>query len=430
MQGKRFMGLLLTAILFTSQLMGCGSAVPDMQEADIRESDIRELDIQESDIQESMGSVEEMAEESSAETELEDSLPEPTPAPVPEITLVMVGDILLHTPVAESAKTEDGYDFSAVFANVQEEIKAVDLALVNQEVIIGGAELGISGYPSFNAPFELGDALNAAGFDVILHATNHTLDKGKRGLLNCIDFWQENYPEITVLGIHDSEEDRQEIYVYEQDGISIAILNYTYGTNGIALPDNMPYAVDLLEKERVISDLRKAKELTDFVIVCPHWGTEYVLEETRAQQEWAQVFADNGADLVLGTHPHVIEPVEWVDDTLVYYSLGNFVNWTSGTGEGVANRMVGGMARVTVGLDENGNAVITDYGVEPLVCHLEEGFGGVTVYLLDQYTEQLAERNEIVKQDSSFSLEYCRELSELIFGELEQPEDALHSREQ
>lgn len=340
----------------------------------------------------------------------------PEPEPAPEITLIMVGDILLHTPVAKSAETEDGsYDFSAVFENVKEEISEADLALVNQEVIIGGSQLGVTGYPSFNAPFELGDALDEAGFDVILHATNHTLDKGKRGLLNCLDFWQENYPEKAVLGIHGSKEDQEEIYVYEQDGIRIAILNYTYGTNGIALPKDMPYGVDLLERDRVVSDLQKAEELADFVIVCPHWGTEYTLQETSVQREWAQLFADNGADLVIGTHPHVIEPVKWVDNTLVYYSLGNFVNWTSGTREGVANRMVGGMASVSIGLDESGEAVITDYGIVPLVCHLEEGFKGVTVYLLEEYTEELAERNAIVKQDGNFSLEYCLKLCERVF---------------
>lgn len=337
----------------------------------------------------------------------------------PEVTLVMVGDILLHTRVAESGKVVDGgYDFRAVFAQMSEEIQAADLAIVNQEVIIGGEGLGVSGYPAFNAPYELGDALVDAGFDVTLHATNHALDKGKKGIKNCLAFWEENYPQIAVLGIHGSEADQKEIYVYEQDGIRIAILNYTYGTNGIALPEDMPYAVDMLEKSRVEADLRLAGELADFVVVCPHWGTEYKLSATRAQKEWAEFFAENGADLVLGTHPHVIEPIEWVgaDNTLVYYSLGNFVNWTSGTGEGVANRMVGGMACVTIGLNEAGEAVITSYGVEPLVCHVEQGFGNVTVYPLDKYTEELAARNEIIKQDSAFSLEYCQELVEKVFG--------------
>lgn len=343
----------------------------------------------------------------------------------PEVTLVMVGDVLLHTRVAQSGeKEEGGYDFGAIFARMEEEIQAADLALVNQEVIIGGAELGVSGYPAFNAPYELGDALVDAGFDVVLHATNHALDKGKKGIRNCLAFWQENHPLTAVLGIHGSADAQKEIYVYEQEGIRIAILNYTYGTNGIAMPKDMPYAVDMLEKDRVGADLRQAAELADFVVVCPHWGTEYTLEATKEQRDWAEFFAENGADLVLGTHPHVIEPVEWVGaggdggekGALVYYSLGNFVNWTSGTGDGVANRMVGGMARVTVGLDEAGEAVITSYDVEPLVCHVEKGFGGVTVYPLSEYTRELADRNEIRKQDKSFSLEYCERLAEEVLG--------------
>ena len=347
----------------------------------------------------------------------------PTPTPVPEVRLVMVGDILLHTPLAESGKKpEGGYDFSAVFANLKGEIEEADLALVNQEVIIGGEELGVSGYPSFNAPYELGDALADTGFDVVLHATNHALDKRKQGLLNCLSFWRENYPEMAVLGIHDSQESQQEIYVYEQQGIRIAVLNYTYSTNGVPLPEDMPFAVDMLEKNKVAADLKRAQELADFVIVCPHWGKEYVLEQTKNQENWAKLFVENGADLVLGTHPHVIEPIEQMaladgSQALVYYSLGNFVNWTAGTGTGVANRMVGGMAQVTVGLDENGEAVITEYGVLPLVCHVEKGFGGVTVYPLSEYTEELAARNEIVKQDKSFSLEYCQELVNRVFGD-------------
>lgn len=346
--------------------------------------------------------------------------PEETPETeeTPEITLVMVGDILLHTPVAESAVRADGsYNFDALFANVGETIREADLALVNQEVILGGTELGITGYPSFNAPYELGDSLVDAGFDVVLHATNHALDKGKRGLENCLAFWKNNYPDIQVLGIYGSEEERDSIYIYEQDGIRLAILNYTYGTNGIALPEGMPYAVNLLEEEQVKADLQKADEMADFVIVCPHWGTEYVLTSTQEQHYWAELFKENGADLVIGTHPHVIEPMEWIGEPddggmLVYYSLGNFVNWTSGTGEGVANRMVGGMAKVTIGVNNEGEAVINEYEMEPLVCHLEEGTDGVTVYFLEEYTEELAVRNAIRKQDAAFSLEYCRQLWE------------------
>lgn len=341
----------------------------------------------------------------------------------PEISLVMVGDILLHTPVAKSGVQEDGsYDFHALFANVKDEIEAADIALVNQEVIIGGEELGITGYPSFNAPYELGDALVDAGIDVVLHATNHTLDKGKKGVMNCLSFWKNQYPAIAVLGINDSSEAQENnIFIYEQEGIRIAVLNYTYGTNGIPMPSDMPYAVNLLHESKVAEDVKKAKAQADFVIVCPHWGTEYRLEPSADQQYWTKQFLENGVDLVIGTHPHVIEPVEWVKDEngnemLVYYSLGNFVNWTSSSGEGIANRMVGGMAEVTIARDEDGDVFVKNYRIEPLVCHLEDGVNGVTTYFLSDYTDALASQNAIIAQDSAFSREYCETLCETVWG--------------
>lgn len=349
-------------------------------------------------------------------------IPTPTPTPEPEsVSIVMVGDILLHTPVEKAALQQDGsYSFDLIFEKLQDEIQAADLAIVNQEVILGGEELGISGYPAFNAPYAVGDALVEAGFDVVCHGTNHALDKGKKGLLNCLAFWQNNYPEVGVLGIHDSQQSQDNIYIYEQGDIRIAVLNYTYSTNGVALPQDMPYAVDMLEEEKVTKAIQKAEEMADFTIVCPHWGTEYKLTQSSAQEKWAKIFMENGADLILGTHPHVIQPIEMVRDeetgneALVYYSLGNFVNWTSSSGEGIANRMVGGMAQITLTL-ENDEVVITEYGVEPVVCHLEQGTNGVTVYPLSEYTGELAERNEIVKQDGAFSLEYCEELCEKVW---------------
>lgn len=343
----------------------------------------------------------------------------------PEISIIMVGDMLMHTPVEESAKQEDGtYSYDAIFANTVSEIQAADLAIVNQEVIIAGENYGVSGYPAFNAPFELGHDLIEAGFDVICHGTNHALDQGKKGLKSCLSFWEENYPEVPVLGIHGSQEDQNEIYVYEQDGVKIAVLNFTYGTNGIALPSDMPYAVDMLEEEKVVAALAKAEELADFTVVCPHWGNEYELGVVSSQEKWTDIFFENGVDLVIGTHPHVIEPIEMiVDETtgramLVYYSIGNFVNWTSSSGEGIANRMVGGMAQITIGMDEAGEAFIMDYGVEPVVCHLAEGTNGVTTYFLEDYSAVMASENEIINQDANFSYEYCVELCDKVWGDL------------
>lgn len=356
-----------------------------------------------------------------------------------QVTICMVGDILLHTPIEDASRRDDGtYDYSHIFSETTDLISDADIALVNEEVIIGGAELGVSGYPAFNASYEIGDALVDAGFDVVLHATNHVLDKGAKGLTNCYDYWENEHPEIEVLGIHDSPEDQAHISVLEVDGISIAFLNYTYGTNGIPVPSDMPYSVDLLEENRVIADLAAAEEMADFTIVCPHWGTEYRLTPDSYQQKWAKIFAENGADLVIGTHPHVIEPIEWISadgsssdakaatgemtktvpGTLVYYSLGNYVNWTSGTGPGTANRMVGGMAQVTLARDDDGDVVIDDYGVAALVTDLREGRDGVTVYRLKDYTADQADENAIRSQDPSFSYEYCVSLCNDVWGDL------------
>ena len=304
------------------------------------------------------------------------------------------------------------------------EVQAADIAIVNQEVIIGGEELGVSGYPSFNAPYEVADALADTGFDVILHGTNHAMDQGKKGITNCLSNWEKKYPDIKILGINKSQDAQDTITVLEKNGIKIAVLNYTYGLNGIALPSDMPYAVNLLDEEKVKADIASAKEQSDFVIVCPHWGTEYSLQPDSMQKKWTKIFAESGADLVLGTHPHVIEPIEWVEDEttghqmLVYYSLGNFVNWTSSSGDGIANRMVGGMAEITVGFDEAGKGFIVDYGVNALVTQVEQGHGGVTTYFLRDYTDEMAGKNAIIEQDANFSREYCTKLCTDIWGDL------------
>ena len=363
-----------------------------------------------------------------AEESLAESSDQPSEA-TPEYKIIMVGDVLLHTPVEESCLRPDGsYDYDSLFSHTKEEIAAADLALVNQEVIIGGADLGISGYPCFNADYSLCDSLVGAGFDVICHATNHAMDKGRVGLVNCAEYWRDEYPQITVLGIHDTADTSTSCGVdpaiIELGDMRIAVLNYTYGTNGISLPADMPYAVDLLSAEQVAADIQRAEELADFTIVCPHWGTEYRLTPDASQEKWTKIFVENGADLILGTHPHVIEPIEWVTEEesdhemLVYYSLGNFVNWTSGTGDGVANRMVGGMAEVTLTKNEDGEVEITDYGVKPMISHVTSGSEGVTTYFLEDYDEVLAEENEIISQDPDFSREYCVNLCDSVWGDL------------
>lgn len=370
------------------------------------------------------------------------------------VDLIMVGDILAHEGVYNSGFYPDGtVNYDHIFAQLKDDIQAADIAIVNQEVVLGGTELGLSGYPCFNSPTELGDALVTAGFNVVLHATNHTLDKGITGVDNTLNFWKESHPKTAVLGIHDesfTDYSTQDIYVYEQNGLRIAILNYTYGTNGIPIPKSRPLIVNMLEEEKVAMDIARAKEISDFVIVCPHWGTEYVYEPDSYQKKWTQFFYEHEVDLVIGTHPHVIEPVEWIESEdsdhkmLVYYSLGNFVS-----NQDRLPRMLGAMAKVTISMDLAENVdladehimgyckkiaeddsitgtregdelvvYISEYSVEPLVTHKLFGPGSITTYKLSDYTDTLAAQNRINSDEPGFSLQYLKDLSRQVFGDL------------
>jgi poly-gamma-glutamate synthesis protein (capsule biosynthesis protein) len=238
-----------------------------------------------------------------------------------------------------------------------------------------------------------------------------------------MNYWKTTHPRIAVLGINDSQEAQdQNIYVYEKDDIKVAILNYTYGTNGIPLPKDMPYIVNLLDKNKIEKDVKRAKELADFIIVTPHWGTEYMHTPSKNQRELAEYMAELGVDLVIGAHPHVIQPVEWIESDngnrmLIYYSLGNFINSTNETGDGVADRMVGAMAKVTIGKNKGEEAFVKNYSAVPLVTHMKTGVGLITTYKFEDYSAELAEENEIIKQDPNFSYEYCIDIWNETFPE-------------
>lgn len=366
----------------------------------------------------------------SSTTEVQTTTEEPTtelptepPFEPTEIGVMMIGDMLMHMGVQNSGRLADGsLNYDHLFTHIKDDIQAADISIVNQEVMIGGEELGLSGYPTFNCAYEVGDALVNAGFNVVLHATNHTLDKGALGVDNCIAFWKQKHPQTVILGINSTAEDKENIYVYEKEGVKIAILNYTYGTNGIPLPADRPYIVNLLDEDTVKSDLAKAETMADFIIVCPHWGTEYTFAETEEQHYWAQLFADNGADLIIGAHPHVIEPVAWIDAadgsrTLCYYSLGNYVST-----QNMAANMLGAMAKVTITNDENGNVFIKDYAIEPLVTQKLWGTQEITTYKLSDYTQTLASQNRIIDNDASFSMSYLVNTCKQVFGDLYIPE--------
>ncbi len=342
------------------------------------------------------------------------------------VEVVMVGDILMHDKAIQSAKKDDGtYNYDAIFANTSSAFRSADIAIVNEEALIGGEELGISGYPNFNVGYEMGDALVNAGFNVICNATNHVYDRQEQGILNTLNFWETNYPEINVLGIHHVD-DADPLCLVECKGITIGILNYTDIMNysPLYLQETTVDRLTYNSKESVRADLERARELADFVIVIPHWGEEYKTYVSSDQKEWAQLFLECGVDLVIGAHPHVIEPVEWLEDDeghkmLCYYSIGNFVEYPNPEYNGMYKYAVGVMADVTLEIDD-GEVFISAYGVEPTIVQMGEGFGETTVYFLKDYTEELLEANHMHQVDSLFTIENCEAFCKEIFGDLYQ----------
>lgn len=348
--------------------------------------------------------------------------PEVTAPPVTEdvnktssVSLVAVGDNLIHDTIINAGLKADGsYNFDNLYSNVKDTIKSADIAVINQETILGGSEFEYSGYPMFNTPWEVGEAAINAGFDVFLNATNHTMDKGSKGIMSAIQFYSK-HPEVTYVGINKDSAEYNAIKVVEKNGIKIAMLNYTFGLNGIEVPQDKPWIVNLLEqKDKMLSDITAAKQQADVVMVFPHWGTEYSQDISVAQEELTTFFSENGVDIVIGTHPHVIEPIKEIKrpdgkNMLVYYSLGNFISHQNNM-----ERMLGGMADLVI--TKTGTEVTFTGKVKPTVTQVEKKSDGgweFGVYLLSDYTEDLAKAH----RESSVSLESLNELSNKIFGE-------------
>lgn len=332
-----------------------------------------------------------------------------------EVSLVMVGDNLIHTPLIKNAELADGtHDFDSLYEDMKPYFENADISVIVQETVLGGEELGYSGYPLFNSPQAVGDSVKHAGFDVVLHATNHTLDKGAKGVENTIEFWKK-YPEIKVLGINESQEQQNEIVYHTKNGIKFALLNYTDSTNGIPLPSGKKYLVNTVDEEKIANDLKIAEENADFTIVFMHWGTEYSLKENKSQTELAEMMCENGADLIMGSHPHVIEPVKWVETengnkALVFYSLGNYVSRQQ-----EANNLLGIMGRVKIYRDTDGNTYIKEASVMPTVTHYNVNSRGFRVYPLKDYTDELASQHGVALHDGKVSVERFRNLFEKVF---------------
>ena len=276
-------------------------------------------------------------------------------------SFIGVGDALLHNGVYMDAATgkigSDGYqvyDFTDMFTYIKPIIEKYDLRFYNQETIIGGKNLGLSNYPCFNSPDEIGsDLVNKIGFNLVNTATNHTMDKGKTGALYSANFWEKEQNAIMV-GSYSSNEKRNTFDVHEINGITYGFLGYTYGTNGIPVPAGYEYVVNLYSDTQVKQDIEQIRDKVDVLIVSMHWGVEYTHTPTTEQKRQAEYLSSLGVDVIIGHHPHVIQPIEYVNDTLVFYSLGNFISAQDGT-----NKRVGMIAGFDINKTfENGKTTV------------------------------------------------------------------------
>ena len=240
------------------------------------------------------------------------------------VNLIAVGDNLIHDSVYEAAAIDDTFNFKPMLIEIKPYIKKYDLAFINQETILGGKEIGLSTYPCFNSPHELGDALVDAGFNLISIANNHTLDRGEKAIINSIDYWETQ--DVIFSGA--LKEDISQVRVFTKKDITFGYVAYTYGTNGIVHPKGKEYLANVYSNSKAKADLENLD--VDFKIVSMHWGNEYELYPSNMQKEQAKFLAGLGVDVIIGHHPHVIQPVDMIENndhkTFVIYSLGNFLS--------------------------------------------------------------------------------------------------------
>ena len=261
-------------------------------------------------------------------------------------SVITAGDNLIHSSVYKDANKNanyNGYDFKPMYEYIKPIVSEYDIAYYNQETILGGTELGLGDYPTFNSPYEVGDAMVDAGFNLVSLATNHTMDSGEKAIINSRNYWNSR-DNVLAVGSYSSMEERNEVNILEKNNITYTMLNYTYGTNGIRVPSGKEYLVNVWPtdidnindperdtkyqayKDTVKEDIDRVRDKVDVLIVAMHWGVEYTHEPTKYEKDMAQFLSDNGVDVIIGTHPHVVQPVTYIDDTLVIYSLGNFIS--------------------------------------------------------------------------------------------------------
>lgn len=250
-------------------------------------------------------------------------------------TLTAIGDVMCHnTQYMDAYDSDTGtYDFSYVFDNISSYTKTANICIGNLETSFAGEDRGYSNYPTFNSPDSLADSLKSIGVDVLSTAGNHALDMGFSGLSRTIDVLDK--ADISHLGTYKTQEDQDKVLIKYVKGVKIAFIDYTYGTNGISVPSDKKFCINLIDKDLIKKHIETAKnQNADMIVACMHWGTEYQTKQNSEQEELADFLFQNGVNVIIGNHPHVIQPMEKRTVTLedgstrdgfVVYALGNFI---------------------------------------------------------------------------------------------------------
>ncbi|WP_434974812.1 CapA family protein [Staphylococcus nepalensis] len=321
------------------------------------------------------------------------------------ISFYAVGDNLIHPEVYNDALKADGsFDFKPMYRPIKSDVESADIAFINQESPIGGDSKGLSGFKRFNTPEAIARDISNTGFDLVNGSNNHTLDQGSSGLINEINLW-EKFEDIAYFGTYDSQNNRNTIQTIHKNNVDVALLSYTYGTNDIQ--PKQPYYINYFDEKQIKQDVAKAKKQSDVVIVSAHWGNEGKHQPNQMQQKYAKIFADAGVDVVIGTHPHVIQPVKWIKGknnhkTLVAYSLGNFLN---GQSTGDENNILGGNIAFNIKKTPKG-IEINNVKWKSLVTHYEmqqsfykDDRHNFKMYSLNQYNDTLARKHGLNQND-------------------------------
>ena len=319
--------------------------------------------------------------------------PEVVEEVIPDTVLnfVAVGDNLIHGAVYYDAMNTDGtYDFKPMYQYMKPYIESADIAFINQETIIGGKEMGLSHYPLFNSPEDLIEAISDTGFDLVNLASNHTMDKGEEGVLNALTFFDE-YPNLVTAGANRSFEEQATLRTIQREDLTIGFMAYTAFTNGLYPPSGKEYLVNTIEKTALTKAVTNARENCDILIVSIHFGTENSHIVNSYQKNYASLLNELGVDVVIGTHPHVIQPMDLLTNenghqTLVMYSLGNFLS-----AQIEVNQILEGMGMWTMRYNhETNDLIFEDIAFMPLVNHYDNGYQNFRIYPLKDYTEELA----------------------------------------